>query len=79
MSEVGDMDNVVYVSYEEAQELLPTFRYLKERGPRKEVRLDASAIVRELEMVDDREYSKTGGKQIFLSSQQAGMVRVMRG
>lgn len=60
---------VVYVSYEEAQRLLPVFRYLAKYGPWKEVRDGAKVFVRELGLVRPIDYA-LGGDQIFLSEHQ---------
>lgn len=59
---------VVYVSYEEAQQLIPTFEYLKWQGPRKDVRADSDALLKELKMVRQNvDYGSLGGRQIWLT------------
>jgi hypothetical protein len=66
-----DMISVpVYVSYVEAQKLIPIFEYYKEKGPWKEVREDARDILRELKDVKDINYGQLKGKQIFFTDKQ---------
>ncbi len=62
--------HVVYVSYDEAQKLIPIFEYYAREGPWKEVRTDALHILRELREVRNRSYAPLSGKQIFLTSSQ---------
>jgi len=61
---------VVYVNYEEAQRLIPIFRYYATSGPWREVRRDAENILKELEMVRAQSYEPLSGKQIFLSEDE---------
>ena len=60
----------VYVSYEEAQQLIPVFEYYVKQGPWKEVRKDASGILLALRDVRDVDYRPLGGQQIFLTEEQ---------
>ena len=60
----------VYVSYEEAQQLIPVFEYYAKQGPWKEVRTSASGILRELRDVRDINYSPLRGQQIMLTEDQ---------
>ena len=58
----------VFVSYDEAQQLLKVFKVLKKVGPWKESRESAMRLEEELKMVRrDIGYEPFGGKQIFLS------------
>ena len=61
---------VVYVTYEEAQKLIPIFRYYAEKGPWREVRRDAESILTELQMVRPKSYAPLSGRQIFLSESE---------
>lgn len=56
-----------YVSYEEAQRLIPFFRYFKEKAPYSEIRKSAKRILGELESVRSLDYSPMRGDQIFLA------------
>lgn len=62
--------NVIYVSYDEAQKLVPVFEYYAKKGPWKEVRSDASSILRALRDVRDVDYAPLSGQQIFLATEQ---------
>lgn len=62
--------NVVYVGYDEAQRLIPVFAYYAKQGPWKEVRADASSILRELRGVRKMDYTPLSGQQIFLTEEQ---------
>lgn len=61
---------VVFINYEEAQKLLPIFRYFVKYGPLKEIRLDAAKIREELELVRPIDYTPLEGRQIFLTERQ---------
>jgi len=61
--------NAVYVSYEEAQKLIPIFRYYTHEASWKDVRSDASRILKELRDVRNISY-RLGGQQIFLTEEQ---------
>ncbi len=63
-------ENAVYVSYEDAQRLIPIFEYYVHEGPWKEVRSDARAILGELRDVRPMDYSPLRGQQIFLTEKQ---------
>jgi len=63
---MGKVDT--YISYEEAQKLIPIFQYAKKFGPHRELRLMAGRILEELELVrGDIDYSPLRGDQVFLS------------
>ena len=62
--------NVIYVTYEEAQRLIPIFEYYTKEGPWKEVRTDARVIRDALKGVADRSYRPLRGMQIFLTEDQ---------
>ena len=57
-----------YISYGEAQKLIPIFQYAKKSGPYRELRLMAGRILEELELVrGDIDYFPLRGDQVFLS------------
>ena len=60
------MDEVTFVTYAEAQRLIPFFKFAKTSGPRKEIRESASRILRELGQVRDVDYGPSKGYQMFL-------------
>ena len=60
----------IIVSYEAAQKLIPIFEYYKKKGPWKEVRGDADAILRNLRLVRQMDYSPMSGEQLFLTESQ---------
>lgn len=69
----------VFVSYEEAQALIPIFEYYARDGQWKEVRADARIILKELRDVRDVNYGQLPGRQIFLEDDQADFfMRVRR-
>ena len=58
---------VVYISYRDAQTLIPFFKHAAERGPYKEAKESAKRILRELDLVrGDISYAPLSGKQIIL-------------
>lgn len=59
----------VYVSYEQAQQLIPVFQQLRGMADWKDMRFDAAKIIGELESVRNIEY-RLGGQQIFLTPTQ---------
>lgn len=65
----SEMHNV-YVSYEEARKLIPIFKYYAKEGPWREVRADGSRLARELEDVENRDYSPLPGKQVNLNERE---------
>lgn len=69
----------VYVSYEDAQILIPIFEKIVEQAPWREARGDATAILRELERVRDIDYKGFSGKQIFLTHRQADLFESIHG
>ncbi len=59
---------VVYISYEEAQQLIPVFEYIKRYGPHKDSRVDSDALLKELRMVrSNTDYEPMGGRQLWLT------------
>jgi len=62
---------VMYVSYEEAQKLIPIFKHVAKHGPYKEARASARRILQELELVrGDISYAPLSGCQIILRSEE---------
>ncbi|KKN01449.1 hypothetical protein LCGC14_1127750 [marine sediment metagenome] len=60
---------VVYITFDEAKQLIPIFQELKRIGPWKEARESAMRLEQEMKMVrGDIEYKPFGGKQMFLNS-----------
>lgn len=58
---------VMYISYRDAQILIPFFKHAAERGPYKEAKESAKRILRELDLVrGDISYAPLKGKQIIL-------------
>lgn len=61
---------VMYISYAQAQKLIPVFRHVVKYGPYKEARESAKRILQELELVrGDISYDPLRGRQIFLRSE----------
>jgi hypothetical protein len=61
---------VIYISYDEAQKLLPFFEAAAKCAPYKEARESSRRILQELEFVRDRDYSPLKGCQIILSREK---------
>ena len=58
----------VFITYDEAQRLIPFFRRAKKEGPRKEARESAGRILEELRNArPDVDYAPFGGHQIILN------------
>ena len=58
---------VIFISYQDAQALLPFFRHAAERGPYREARESAKRIIQELELVrGDVSYAPLSGRQVIL-------------
>lgn len=58
---------VMYVSYQEAQALIPVFKWIAKQGPYKEAKESAKRILPELELVrGDISYSPLAGRQVIL-------------
>lgn len=70
--------NAAYVSYEEAQRLLPVFEYYAKEGPWEKVRSDARAISGELRDVRNIDYHPLPGQQIYLTSEQYEFLQDVR-
>lgn len=60
---------VTFVTYEEAQKLIPVFKYAQKHGPWKEVRESASRILEKLESVRTVDYSPLKGYQMLLKEE----------
>lgn len=66
---------VMFLTYEEAQLLLPIFRQLSTREYPREMRMAASRIVEKLRRVrEDVDYRDTGGEQICLKERDFGLL-----
>jgi len=60
---------VVFVSYKEAQRLIPLFKHVSKYGPYEEARDSAKRILQDLELVrGDIGYEPFGGRQVILRS-----------
>ncbi len=57
---------VVYVSYEEAQKLIPIFEHAAKRAPYKEAQESAKRLLQELKLVRPLDYGPLRGRQVFL-------------
>lgn len=62
-------ENVVYITYEEAQKLKPFFEYSKANAPYKEAKESAKRILRELGYAKPMDYSPFRGYQMLLNNQ----------
>jgi len=61
---------VMYISYQEAQRLIPLFQELSRSAPIKEARESAKRILPELKLVrEDISYSPLKGRQVFLRNE----------
>ena len=60
------MEKVMWVTYEEAQRLIPFFRYSKLHAPYKEARKSSGRILEGLENVRQIDLSPFRGYQMFL-------------
>lgn len=58
---------VLFVSYAEAERMMPFFEYAKVHGPYKEARRSAARILGELSHIRNIDYSPLKGAQLFLS------------
>jgi len=61
---------VAYISYEEAQKLIPFFKAAIKNSPYKEAVESARRILRELEYIRDRNYSPLRGGQCIFSREE---------
>ena len=62
---------VVYVSYAQAQKLIPVFKHIVKVGPYREVRESARRILSELELVrGDISYDPLEGRQVILRAEK---------
>lgn len=59
-----------YVTYDEAQTLIPIFRYLIREAPYKDVRRDASVVLVELGFVKQIDYAPLRGRQLILKERE---------
>lgn len=62
--------DIAFVSYSEAQALIPFFRAAARGGPWRESRESAGRILQELELVRDRDYSPLKGRQVIFSKEE---------
>jgi len=61
---------VVYVSYAQAQTLIPIFKHVAKSGPYKEAKESAKRILQELDLVrGDINYEPLAGRQVILRSE----------
>ena len=60
---------VVYVNYDEAQQLIPFFQAAVKNPPFKEARENARRILRELELVRDIDYGVLPGRQCIFHNE----------
>lgn len=61
---------VVYVSYAQAQKLIPIMEHVAKQGPYKEAKESAKRILQELRMVrGDISYKPLEGRQVILRSE----------
>ena len=61
---------VIYVSYAQAQRLIPIYKHIIEHGPYKEAKESAKRILQELKMVrGDISYEPLEGRQVILRSE----------
>ena len=73
--DVGEVSGQVFVSYGEAQRMLPFFREMARTARLARIRKAASAFVEELDLVrDDVDYAPLGGRQILLTSVEAELL-----
>lgn len=59
-----------FIGYEEAQKLIPIFKWYHEEGELREIRGDAYKILQALKLVRDVDYSPLSGKQVVLPSER---------
>lgn len=57
---------VVYVSYEEAQKLIPIMEHFAQKAPYKEAKESAKRLLPELRLVRDLDYGPLQGRQVIL-------------
>lgn len=60
---------VVFISYDEAQQIIPFFKTVVKNPPYKEAREPARRILAELELVRSIDYSPLRGRQVILRSE----------
>jgi len=63
---MSDVVHSVFVSYDEAQRMIPIFSWYTKNGQWKDIRNDASKILMELRKVRDIDYSPLPGYQILM-------------
>ena len=61
---------VVFISYDEAQKLIPFFKAVAKSSPYKEAREPARRILQELELIRDLDYSPLRGSQVILRREE---------
>jgi hypothetical protein len=57
----------MYITYSDAQRLIPFYEKVAKEHPWKEVRESAKRLLRELRMVRDIDYSPASGHQLILN------------
>lgn len=61
---------VIYVSYIQAQRLIPVFKHVVKHGPYREARESAKRILQELKLVrGDISYDPLAGRQVILRAE----------
>lgn len=60
---------VVFISYDEAQKLIPFFKAAVKNPPYKEARENAQRVLRELELVRDLDYGPLPGRQCIFHNE----------
>jgi len=65
-----DEIHTAFISYEQAQKLIPVFRWYIKNAPWRTARHDASVIIMELENVRNIDYSPLPGYQLIVSERQ---------
>jgi hypothetical protein len=70
--------NIEYISYEEAQKLIPVFEWYASSGQWKELRYDARMLLKELKDVRDVKYT-LHGRQMFVTEKQHDLLLEVRG
>ena len=61
--------HTVYVTYEDAQELIPVFQWYVDNAPMRDARADARIILKELHNVPDQDFGPMPGKQIVFEKE----------
>lgn len=75
---MGDGINETFVGFEEAQKLIPVFKWYRKNGQWKELRKDADEVLQELERVRNVDYAPLSGHQIILKSRPYELLQDVR-